>query len=250
MPDFYDGGRAGHGPWVALLHGAGSNHTVWRYQARFLAHRGYAVAAFDLPGHGANPASPLGSVEELAAWVAARLPGPTTVIGHSLGGLIALALAAGHPDKVARLGLLSCGARMPVHPELQARADEGDPAAVAMIVGWSYDLSGRIGGHPDPGINATRLTSRVVASELQRLGNDLRAAGSYQNGETAAREVKAPTLVMVGAADHMVAPAAVRDLAEMISNSRLAEIESAGHFLPTEAPDQVRSALSLFLGGS
>ena len=249
MPDFYDGGHTGHsngdGPLVALIHGAGSNHTVWRYQTRFLANRGYRVMAFDLPGHGSNAAPGLRSVAEMAAWVGDRIPEPGTIIGHSLGGLIALDLARTQPDLVERLGLLGCSTRMEVNPRLQLAADACDPSAIAMIVDWSY--SGHIGAHPEPGINPARITARLLESELTNLGPDLFASSAYEDGAAAVRAVRMPALVIAGGRDRMAASVRVKDMSAAIDDAQFLLIADGGHFMNTDSPDTVRKSLSTFL---
>ncbi len=249
MPDFYDGGHAPNGPdggpLVALIHGAGSNHTVWRYQTRFLANRGYRVMAFDLPGHGSNRAPGLSSVAEIAAWVGDRLPEPGAIIGHSLGGLIALELARTQPDLVERLGLLGCSTRMEVNPRLQLAADARDPSAIAMIVAWSY--SGHIGRHPEPGINPTRITARLLESELTNLGPDLFATSSYEDGAEAVRVVKMPALVIAGGRDRMAPSVGVKEMSAAIDDAQFLFIADGGHFMNTDSPDTVRKSLSTFL---
>ena len=238
---------AGSGSGVVFIHGAGGNHTVWRYQTRFFANRGFRVKAFDLPGHGSNRASPLDTVEEMAAWVADRIEGRSAVVGHSLGGLVALELARAHPVLVERVGLLGCGLRIAVHPELQARADERHPASVQMIVGWSYDVVGRIGGHPEPGTSPARVTSRIVESEIANLGRDLHATANYELGQEAAEGLEVDGLVVAGDRDRMVSPTEVKALADSFKGATFTIIPAAGHFMMTDSPDPLRSALCSFL---
>src|SRR3546814_6860176 len=56
-------------PLTVFLHGAGMDHTVWALPARYFAHRGRAVLAADLPGHGKSGGAPLKSIAEMADWV-------------------------------------------------------------------------------------------------------------------------------------------------------------------------------------
>jgi pimeloyl-ACP methyl ester carboxylesterase len=135
---------------------------------------------------------------------------------------------------------------MRVHSDLQQSADDLDPRAVGMVMGWSFDVAGRIGGHPEPGAHASRYISRVIESELTNLGRGLRAAATYQ-GEVAARSLDVRTLVMAGERDRMVAPREVEALSKIISGATFSSIAGAGHFLMIEAPDEVRLALSTFL---
>lgn len=249
MAEYYDGGHGADGPLVVFLHGAGCNHTAWRYQARYFANRGFRVMAFDLPAHGSNPGPHLTTVEAMAQWIIERLPCAGTVIGHSLGGLIALEVAHRAPHLVERIGLLACSEQMHVHAELQQRADDCDPVAIQMILNWSYDLAGRIGGHPEPGTAVARLTARLIECERANLGPDLRACSGY-DGRDAAREVRVPALVIAGGRDRMVPLREVEALAASISTSRLVVVPEAGHFLATESPDPVRGALSSIVAGT
>ena len=81
-------------PAVVFVHGAGMNRTAWQLQARNVAHNGRRVFAVDLPGHGRSQGQPLRSITEMADWLAlfmeASETGPATIIGHSMGALVAL----------------------------------------------------------------------------------------------------------------------------------------------------------------
>ena len=92
-------------PPVVLLHGAGMDRTVWSQQTRYLAHHGFAAMAVDLPGHGESGGEPLSSIAEMADWVAEAITeiglGPAHLVGHSMGSLISLEVAARHPEAVA-----------------------------------------------------------------------------------------------------------------------------------------------------
>lgn len=81
-------------PPVLLLHGLGATGAVWDGLAGLLDQR---LLAPDLPGHGGSPRLPEYTFEALAAAVADALdePGPVAVLGHSLGGVVALELASG-----------------------------------------------------------------------------------------------------------------------------------------------------------
>ena len=60
-------------PVLAFVHGAQHDHSVWILQTRYLAHHGYSVLAFDLPGHGRSAGAPLATIEQMADWVLAAL---------------------------------------------------------------------------------------------------------------------------------------------------------------------------------
>jgi pimeloyl-ACP methyl ester carboxylesterase len=99
--------RGGAGSPVLLLHGLSDAGTTWKQVARVLA-RTHDVIVLDQRGHGLSSAPPTGyAIEDFVADAARVITAleivPTAVVGHSLGGLIALHLAASHPYLVSRL---------------------------------------------------------------------------------------------------------------------------------------------------
>src|SRR5206468_9253724 len=90
-------GDSAAAPAILLIHGSGVSAGSWVNQLRGLL-TAFRVAAIDLPGHGKSDPIPRASVEEYAETVAKFLEalgsGPVLVVGHSLGGAIAIALAA------------------------------------------------------------------------------------------------------------------------------------------------------------
>src|SRR5258706_9290640 len=111
-PPRYDRGRA-----ILFLHGAGGNAGVWRRQLEHLG-RSHSAVALDQPAHGRSGSTEgLGSIEVNADFTCAfaeavRLP-PAVVVGTCLGALVALELAAVHPERVAALVLVGMAA--PLH---------------------------------------------------------------------------------------------------------------------------------------
>src|SRR5215470_18407323 len=97
-------------PAVLLLHGAGMDHTVWALQTRYFAHHGRSVLALDLPGHGRSSGALLQSIAAMASWIIQVLDEgrvqAAALVGHSMGALIALEVAAAAPKRVRSLALL------------------------------------------------------------------------------------------------------------------------------------------------
>lgn len=98
------------GPPIVLLHGFGADRQSWLANIQPLATVG-RVFTLDLPGHGETGLSGGGGFAEVAQVVAdavadARL-GPVHIVGHSLGGAVAMAIAAAQPDLVRSLSLLA-----------------------------------------------------------------------------------------------------------------------------------------------
>jgi pimeloyl-ACP methyl ester carboxylesterase len=102
---------SGEGPAIVLLHGMGSSHRSWYRVARELTGTGRVLVP-DLPGFGgSDPAGagfrPSAVADVLADAIAARDVDEFLLVGHSLGGLVAAALADRHPRRVRRLVLVS-----------------------------------------------------------------------------------------------------------------------------------------------
>ncbi|MFC8732312.1 alpha/beta fold hydrolase [Luteimicrobium sp. NPDC057192] len=126
------------GPPVVLLHGILGSAAYWEAVTRRLPDR--RTIALDLLGFGASP-RPTGSAYDTADHVAAvvatldalDLRAPVTLVGHSMGALVALRLAADHPDRVARLVLVG----MPVFasPEAARRSLARTPLRRALLYG-------------------------------------------------------------------------------------------------------------------
>lgn len=101
---------AGEGPPVVLLHGQGGRGDAWDLQIEALARR-HRVIAPDLHGRGAAaPTTMAGLAAEVARLCDEMSLGPCTVIGHSLGGMVALQLALDAPGRVSRLVIVNSAA--------------------------------------------------------------------------------------------------------------------------------------------
>jgi pimeloyl-ACP methyl ester carboxylesterase len=235
-------------PTVLLVHGAGNDHSVWSLQSRYLAHHGHNVVAVDLPGHGRSPGPPLASVDDIAAWLAAALAtlgiGRYAVVGHSLGALAALALAASHPAEVSALALLGPAVPMSVNDALLDAALHDVPAAAALITGWSHTAAHQLGGNPVPGLwmtgQARQLIERMPPGVLHV---DLLACHRYADGVEAAARVRCPVLLVLGARDVMAPPRAAAPLQATLPAARTVQLPGAGHAMMAEAPDAVLDAL-------
>ena len=239
-------------PTILFVHGAGMDHSVWPLQARHFAYRGANALAVDLPGHGRSAGAPLTSIPAMADWLAdligALAVDAVDLVGHSMGALIGLDLAARHPARVARLALLGAAPKMPVHPALLEAAARPQPLAPELICDWGFGPAGHFGGHKAPGSwmlgHALRLLGQSAGP---RLHADLAACNDYRDGPEAAAKVRCPTLVIAGAADRMTPARSGTKLAETIRGAQLVTIPACGHMMMVEQPDATLDALVAFL---
>jgi pimeloyl-ACP methyl ester carboxylesterase len=230
---------------VLMVHGAPDDHTVWRYQTRRLAAAGFPVAAVDLPAHSKSEGPALGSIEDMADWVievVGALGAPrVTIVGHSMGSLIAVQAAATHSGLVGGIFLIAPSERMLVHPDLLDAAQRQDRLAADLIVGWSHTGSGRFGPHRDPGVWKPAGTRRLIERNAGALATDLQACLEWNSAVAA--DVKAPAMVVVGERDRMTPAKAGRALARVIPGAEVVEIPSAGHPTHYTHPEALNAAL-------
>ena len=252
LPVFVHTGGVAHQPdrpIVVFIHGAGMDHTVFRFQARALAHHGFSVVVPDLPGHGRSAGPGRLSIAEYALWTEQLLQqlgcDRVVLVGHSLGAFIALEVAANRPELVSGLVLLGPAIEMTVHPALQQAADANEHLAFELITGWSFGVEGHLGGHPQPGTRIVDGTLRLLErSKPGVLAGDLRACADYRPPI-----VQMPTLLIVGDRDRMTPPASAAKLASTLPSVRTVQLDG-GHMLMSERPTEVRRLIEAFLAST
>ena len=250
----------GNGPPVVLLHGLGCGQRMWLHQIRALKDR-FRVIAYDQRGHGLTDAPAL-ATSYSAAHLTRDLTGVldalnierAAIVGFSLGGGPALALAASKPERVSRLVLadVGAGADDPVKIEAMARRwidlirrGEIDELVCDMLRSELFKVYARRDlrrrNHMAALIRATPLDGlRFTLSEVLAKRKSLfRLTGVLKS-------LKVPTLILVGQQDYVCSKAA-KLLAQSIPNARLEIIENSGHMAPLEQPTAFNAALLEFL---
>ena len=239
-------------PTILFVHGAGMDHSVWPLQARHFAYRGWNALAVDLPGHGRSGGELLGSIPAMADWLgglieALRVP-EVHLVGHSMGALIGLELAARHRKTDRPPGPARRRARRCRCTRRCSRRRRAGPLAPELICDWGFGPAGHFGGHKAPGSWMLGHALRLLgASTGPRLHTDLAACNAYQDGLQAAAKVRCPTLVIAGAADRMTPARHGAKLAEAIEGAQLVALPACGHMMMVEQPDATLDALLAFL---
>ena len=239
-------------PTVVFIHGAAHDHSVWALQSRYFAYHGWNALALDLPGHGKSEGDAFDRVGNLADWVARVLDaaGATTasLVGHSMGSLVALETAARHSARIAKLALVGTAVPMPVSEPLLNASRANDHVAYEMINLFSHSNTAQIGGNRVPGIwmmgSAMRLMERSGTGVLHA---DFSACNVYGNGLEAAAQVKCPALLILGKRDQMAPMKVARDVISNLPDVKVVALDGAGHSLMAEKPDEVLDELIKFL---
>lgn len=245
---------------VVLLHAWSLNLRVWDGLVRALAPR-FRVIAIDLPGHGRSAWDPRASTPAAQAWRVHETLAPLTeryaLLGWSLGGQLALDLAAALPVGIERLALIAttprflksaswrCGTPRPLLARLVNRLHSEGERAVSDFL--ALVASGSVPRTRARVLSKLRAALRVHgAASLEALTAGL---ARLRDGDLrpALPLVRMPALVIAGQRDRIIRPVAVRALAHALPDARYLEIAGAGHAPFLSHPVQLARALSAFL---
>jgi len=232
---------------LVLVHGAGGSHLDWPAPLRRL--RGANVYALDLPGHGRSEGPGRSSIVAYRDFLRAFLDAVglerATVVGHSMGGAIALDFALHYPDRLAGLILVGSGARLRVAPAIltgilsDSEVETAFEATVDLVCDYAYG--------PGATEQLKRLgRQRLLQTPPQVLHGDYAACDAFDVMERLG-EVRSPTLVIGGTADVLTPPKYSVYLRDHIPGAELVLVDAAGHMVMLEKPEAVSRAISKFI---
>jgi pimeloyl-ACP methyl ester carboxylesterase len=226
--------RAGRGTPIVLLHGLGGSSDWWRYNIDVLA-ESYLVSAVDLVGFGRNRLFARKSnlplrFDEIAAllarWIESSFDEPVHLVGNSMGGHIAIHLAASRPDLVRSLVLVDAtGIPFEVAPGAHIEN-------LAMPRGW-------------------RTFLLILARDLFRAGPTAIALAFARllrdDARPLLKTLTLPLLLVWGETDPLVPLTYARQILELVPHAKLRVISRAGHVPMWENPREFNEALLSFL---
>jgi len=253
----------GEGPAVVLVHGLGGSWQTWLKNIPVLATE-HRVIAVDLPGFGASPALPAPADMATHADVLAALLDDlglesAAIVGHSMGGLVALQLLAARPDLVERLVLANAGGIPLGRIRLAAIvggfkvfhrvfARETVIRALSTRPRLRQVLFAGFMGNPSAmaGPFALEVVPRIFAPGF--LGAV--TAASRVAGAVDARTITTPVLLVWGTRDRILPLAQAQrlhgDLRDLGVDARLVALDGVGHCPMFEAPDLFNEAVLRF----
>ncbi|NOX61403.1 MAG: alpha/beta fold hydrolase [Chloroflexi bacterium] len=251
---------SGRGPFLALIAGLGYDRWMWHKMLPGLAGH-FRVLTFDNRGVGGTdkPPGPY-SAQMLAADAVALMDAlgveHAHIMGHSMGGFVAQALALDYPDRVDKLILAATnfgGPRhIPITPEAMAvLADTTSPPLERLWRG--VEISCRPGfADEHPEIVEEWLRYRAEhpidpAAYQAQMAVGLSLLSEEACFEHRLKNVQAETLILFGEEDRVTPPGNAALLAQAIPNSRVVILPNAGHFFPFDAADEAVNAVIEFL---
>ena len=244
----------GGGPTVLMLHGIGGGHLAFAPQVETLASSGYRAVAWDMPGYGHSaPIEPYtfkGLAASCIALIESLKCGDVTLIGHSMGGMVAQEVVARRPELVSKLVLAGTSPSF------------GKPDGE-----WQRSFVAERTAPLDAGLSMADLAARLVPEMTgpQALPEGLKLAThcmSLVNPSTYRRALEAlvtfdrranlphiavPTLLIAGEHDRNAPPAVMKKMAGFIARSTYVELAGVGHLQNLEAPDDFDGLVLNFL---
>lgn len=258
---------AGSGAPIVLIHGITSSSATWEKVAGALAER-HTVLVPDLLGHGSS-AKPRGDysmgafASGIRDLVVALEIGPATIVGHSLGGGVAMQFTYQFPERSQRLALVASGGLgSDLHGFLRAATLPGSEVVIPLLannqvlsagraVGRALDRLGlRLGtdaleiarGHASLGDSETRAAFvQTLRASIDPTGQRVRATDRLYLA------TQLPLLILWGARDRIIPVAHGRNAHDLVPGSRLEVFEGAGHFPHLDEPERFVATLEEWL---
>lgn len=171
-------------------------------------------------------------------------PGPLAILGHSMGGYVALELLRQAPERVARVALVNTNAR-PDTPESTANrrrlmelAERDFPAVIATLlpklVAEANLANGEVAG---------TITGMALATGKEAFARQEEAIIGRADSRPFLGAIRCPTLVVAGEMDQLMPVEVLRELAEGIPGARLEVVEGSGHMTSLERPEALTRLL-------
>jgi pimeloyl-[acyl-carrier protein] methyl ester esterase len=228
----------GNGKDILLIHGWGMNGNVWESLASKLS-GDFRVTIVDLPGYGrsAHYVLPRYDLQTLADELVSLVPEGATVLGWSLGGMIAQQMALSYPNTIGRLILVATS------PQFHLSADWPHAVETRILDTFATELAASYQDTIQQFLAIQALGSDHAREEIRLLRNKVFRDGAPD--ENALRQslnilqtanlrdkvnnIVASTLIIGGERDRLVPPAAIRQLCESIQGSQMSIIKGASH---------------------
>ena len=240
-------------PVLTLTHPLGATLALWDDHAAVLTQR-YRVLRYDVRGHGASevPAGPY-TLEQMASDLFEVLDSlgiaETHFVGVSMGGLIGMTAALGHPERIKSLVLCDTTAcygpavRPMWEDRLRVAESEGmSPSLVGRTMAIWFTETYRVAHHKE----VERIAAMLRHTDPQGYAASIRAIGFVDLTERIGA-IRRPTLIVVGEEDPGTPPGMARVIHERIAGSELLVLPGSMHCAVVEDSDAFLGALLDFL---
>jgi pimeloyl-ACP methyl ester carboxylesterase len=242
----------GSGRRVVLIHGLGQDHAIWDAMQEELSD--HETLAYDLRGHGATTLGDArGTVDQFGADLIALLEwfGPATLVGFSLGGVVALWGASERPDLVQSVVAVATSSVVG-----RAAADGLDERIALFERGEKTEIQRQLledtrSQLANPAVDAEAVAATRVTAIADPAG--------YANGARAVRRMRdeplnerldriaLPVLVVAGELDRWCPRRAAEIMLEHLAHARFVELDGVGHLMTEDAPERLNAVVRAWL---
>jgi pimeloyl-ACP methyl ester carboxylesterase len=233
--------RYGKGDPCVFIHGAGGSVLSWYFQRTLF--ESMEVVLLDLPGHGQSPGPAPDTVEGFRDAVYEALKSAHIdkcyIVGHSMGGAIAMSLALSRPEIINGLVLVGTGAKLRVMPEILQGILKDKEQTLRMIIETAF------------GTEASAFMKENGLKEMMKCSapsiyNDYVACDRF-DAMTTVQNITAPTLMLCGRSDLLTPPRYSEYLYRQIKGSDIGFVDGAGHMIMLEKPKEFNTAVANFV---
>jgi pimeloyl-ACP methyl ester carboxylesterase len=249
-------------PAVVLLHGITGHARVWDHLAERLL-PGRRVLALDQRGHGDSDPAPdddyrvATMADDVAAFAGSLQLDRFALLGHSMGGRIAIQYAAAHAGRLERLIIVDIGPDIELAGLQRVRDMMAKSPERIESEEWAVEYIRRANPLQDVDLlrhrvhhGLKRLPDGELTWKYAKGLRDMMRAGrrdAVDLWEPLAR-IPCPTLVVRGAESDILSPEVAKEMTERLPDGRLVEIPGAAHTVPADRPDDFVRHVRAFLG--
>lgn len=225
---------------IVFIHGAGGSHKNWACQIEQFG-KDHLALALDLPGHGQSGGNPAKNIMEYVNFLelfARHLIGsPFILVGHSMGGAIAMSFAHDYPQMLSGLVLAGTGCRLKVLPAILNSFAKGD--IFRDLINYLY------------GKDTKTDLLNIARSELENVSpkvffNDFSACNNFDISDKL-DEISTPALIISACEDRLTPVKYGEYLNTHLPDSYMHTIRNAGHMMMLEQPQEFNKLLHEFI---
>lgn len=234
---------------LVLLHGFPLDHGMWSAQKDVLAAAGFRVLVPDLRGHGKAPMgrTSAATMSAMAADVLRMMDraglGRFGVAGFSMGGYVAFELLREAAPRIAGLALVDTRAEPDSEEAKAGRVATAERVRREGARVLAESMLPKMLTSSAPADLRARVERMMLAAPPEGAAQALLGIRERADARGILREIRVPTLVVVGDQDPITPPEAARAMVEAVAGARLVVVPGAAHLAPMERPGEVSRAM-------
>jgi pimeloyl-ACP methyl ester carboxylesterase len=217
-----------------FIHGAGGTISKWRKVIERLGDTPFEV--HNLPGHDNDMRALPSTIEEFASMLNSEIKEDIIVVGHSMGGLIGIELAAIN-EKVKGLVLANSHYELPVHPKILQQLSTGVFPESFFYASYGKNVDKQLLYEEKEELHKNPMRVTI---------NDFECCAKYTTGKEVLALLNIPVLAVFGEEDKLVPPKATEQLVKVKPDIQIKKIEGAGHYSMLEKSEMFTEIILAF----